>query len=191
MLNITKNGIVTPGEKVAVIEEFNSGEGTYITESEVRSLQTGEVLPNLSERSINIKTLDRMNIIPQPRDIIIGVVETAQTNIVNMRIESINGKPSTAGFTGMLQILPNRSGRGKPKRGSICKTGDIVRALVFSNLNSIIHLSIDRPDLGVIKASCSLCGSKTVRFGDRFKCVNCGNVEERQLASEFGIKKIQ
>lgn len=187
MFNIRKNVTVTPGDRVAVIEEFNSGVGTYLTESEVRSLQTGEVLQNLSERSINIKTPDRMNIIPQPRDIIIGVVETAQTNIVNMRIESINGKPSRAGFTGMLQILPNRSSRrGKPKRGSICKEGDIVRALVFSNMNFIIHLSIDRPDLGVIKASCSLCGSNTVRLGDRFKCVNCGNVEERQLASEFG-----
>ena len=189
MPKITKKVIVTPGEKVAVIEEFNSGEGTYLKESEVRSLHVGEIRHNLSERSINIKHPNSEDKLPQPGDIIMGVVETAQSKNANIRIESINGKLSTAGFTGMLQLMPNpSSGRGRIKRGATCRAGDIMRALVFSNTNSIIHLSIDRSDLGVIKASCSICGGSFVRLGERLKCVDCGFVEERRLSSGYGNK---
>jgi|TARA_B100000315_G_scaffold108065_1_gene99194 exosome complex component CSL4 len=186
---ITKKVIATPGEKVAVIEEFNSGEGTYLQESNVRSLHVGEIRKNLSERSINIKHPDSKNILPQLGDIITGVVETAQTKIANICIESINGKLSKAGFTGMLQLISNQSsGRGRVKRGATCRSGDIVRALVFSIANSTIHLSIDRPDLGVLKATCSMCGGDFVRLDDRLKCVDCGFIEERRLSSEYGNK---
>ncbi|MFC1755089.1 exosome complex RNA-binding protein Csl4 [Thermoproteota archaeon] len=190
MSTLSKKVKVTPGEKVAVIEEFNSGVGTYLKESDIRSLQIGEVFQNLSERKINIRSKKRNNDIPQPGDIIIGVVESSQSSVVNICIQSINGKRSTAGFTGMLQLLPNRSsGREvKPKRGSICGPGDIVRALVFSNINSINHLSIDRPDFGVIKSTCNICGGNFMRFSDRLKCTNCGNVVERVISSEFDNK---
>jgi len=183
---MTKKVIATPGEKVAVIEEFNSGAGTYLKESDVRSLQVGEIGQNLSERSINIKNPNNEDRIPQPGDIITGVVENAQTKTANIRIESINHKLSTAGFTGMLQLMPNlSSGRGRVKRDTICRVGDIVRALVFSNTNSIIHLSIDRSDFGVIKGNCSICGGSFARLGERLKCVDCGFVEERRLSSEY------
>jgi exosome complex component CSL4 len=186
---ITKKVIATPGEKVAVIEEFNSGEGTYLQESNVRSLHVGKVRKNLSERSINIKHPNSEDILPQLGDIIMGVVETAQTKIANIRIESINGRLSKAGFTGMLQLISNQSsGRGRVKRGASCKSGDIVRALVFSITNSIIHLSIDRHDLGVLKATCSICGGVFIRLEDRLKCVDCGFIEERRLSSEYGNK---
>lgn len=192
MSKITKKVMVTPGEKVAVIEEFSSGEGTYLKESDVRSLQTGEVFSNLNERKINIRSKKRINDIPRPGDIIIGVVETAQSSVANINIQSINGKKSTASFSGMLLLMPNRSsGRGlKPKRGSICGPGDIVRALVFSNTNSINHLSIDRPDFGVIKANCNMCGGTFERFSDRLKCKVCNNVVERVISSEFGNNQI-
>ena len=183
---ITKKVIATPGEKVAVIEEFNSGEGTYLQESNVRSLHVGKVRKNLSERSINIKHPNNKDRIPQPGDIITGVVETAQTKIANIRIESINHKLSTAGFAGVLQLMSNpSSGRGRVKRDTICRVGDIVRALVFSNTNSIIHLSIDRSDFGVIKGNCSICGGSFARLGERLKCVDCGFVEERRISSEY------
>jgi exosome complex component CSL4 len=186
---MTKKVIVTPGEKVAVIEEFNSGAGTYLKESDVRSLQVGEILQNLSERSISIKNPNIKDRIPQPGDIITGVVETAQTKTANIRIESINHKLSTAGFTGMLQFMSPQSGGRRVKRDTICRVGDVVRALVFSDTNSIIHLSIDRSDFGVIKGTCSFCGGSFVRFGERLKCVDCGFVEERRLSSEYGNQK--
>ena len=188
MSAITKKVIVTPGEKVAVIEEFNSGVGTYLKDSDIRSLLIGEVSSNLNERKINIRSKKRKNDIPQPGDIIIGVVESVQSSIINICIQSINGNISDAGFTGMLQLIPTRSsGRSvKPKRGSICGPGDIIRALVFSNINFINHLSIDRPDFGVIKSNCNICGENFSRFNDRLKCTNCENVVERVISSEFG-----
>ncbi|MFQ6135002.1 MAG: exosome complex RNA-binding protein Csl4 [Nitrososphaerales archaeon] len=178
----------TPGEKVSVIEEFDSGEGTYLRDGEVRSLRVGEAVPNLTERIISIKPVKSMDRLPRPGDTVIGVVETAQASIMNIRIELINGKYSQAGFTGMLQLGAERSsGRGRVRRGSVCKRGDLIRARVFSDLNSIIHLSIDGADDGVIHTVCSLCGGDVVRIRDRVKCIECGNVEERKLASNFGI----
>ncbi len=189
---MTKTKTATPGEKVSVIEEFDSGKGTYLRDGEVRSLLVGEAVPNLTERIINVKPVKSMDRLPRPGDIVLGVVATAQSSVMNIRIESINGKESQAGFTGMLQYSGDRSsGRGRMRRGSVCKAGDFIRAHVFSTLNSIIHLSIEGPDGGVIHTVCSQCGGNAVRLRDGVKCIECGNMEERKLATDFGKQRSQ
>jgi exosome complex component CSL4 len=181
---LIKEKRVIPGEKLSVIEEFDSGTYTYLNNDEVRSLRTGEVVPNLKARTINIKSAVDLPRVPQIGDIVIGIVETAQSGSANIKIELINEQYSAAGFSGMLQF--DSSGRGKLRRISICKAGDYIKAEVFSTLNSIIHLSIEDPDNGVIQSKCSICGSRVTRFRDGIKCNKCGNIEDRKLSSEFG-----
>ena len=77
------------------------------------------------------------------------------------------------------------------RAGPPVRLGDVVRCRVFSLLNGIIHLSIDDDKTGVIFALCGNCGRPLQKGGNRAKCVECGNVEERKLASDFGRTPIQ
>jgi len=176
---------VIPGEKVAVIEEFSAGKGTYLLNGEVFSLKLGEVAINLKERviTVNQKQVER---IPKYNDIITGTVDSAQSNTINVCIDSINGKESKSGFTGMLQVGVDRSGaRRSGRRITVCKAGDIIRARIKSVLNANIHLSIDNADEGVIDTVCSICGGNVTAIREKVKCVECGSIDERKLASDF------
>jgi len=183
---LAKKTVTTPGEKISVIEEFDAGEKTYVQDGNVRALRIGVTSQNLDKRIININSFKEKDRIPKPGDSVIGKVETAQTNVINILIESINGEDSQGSFKGMLQIGYDNFRRGRRKRGSVCKAGDLIRAHVFSNINSIIHLSVDDNEDGVIRTICSTCGGNVVRIRDNVKCTECGNVEERKLASSFG-----
>lgn len=182
---LSKEIVATPGEKISVIEEFDAGKKTYIQDGNVRALRVGLASPNMRSRIIDINSSKEKDRIPKPGDSIIGKVESAQTNVVNVLIESINGENSKGAFRGMLQIGFNNHRRGR-RRGSICKAGDLIKAYVFSDVNSIIHLSLDRNEDGVIRTICSNCGGNVVRVRENIKCIECGNVEERKLASSFG-----
>jgi exosome complex component CSL4 len=176
---------VTPGEKLSVIEAFESGEGTFVDDGTVRALRVGRAVPNRDKRRISVKPIRNMGRVPRPGDIVVGIVETAQPSVANILIETINDKYSQSGFTGMLYSGANRSQRGRGRRRVTCKPGDIVRARVYSVKNSIFHISVDLPEEGVLRTVCSICGGVVVRIGDRVKCIECSYVEERKLASDF------
>lgn len=83
-----------------------------------------------------------------------------------------------------------RGARGE--RPTYVKLADVVRARVASMLNGMNQLSIDEPHLGVLAALCSVCGTPLVRGdGGRARCENCGNVEERKFADDFGQPDIR
>jgi len=177
--------LFTPGERLAVIEEFEPGEGVYMYGGEVRAAKVGEPVFDMKERRASVRPLRDVIGVPKVGDSVIGVVESTQGNVVNVKIEVVNGRYSQAGFTAMLQVRPTlQSGRGGVRR-TVCKPGDVVRARVISNLNSIIHLAMDRPEEGVICTVCSVCGGRVVRVRSRVKCIECSNVEDRKLASDF------
>jgi exosome complex component CSL4 len=177
---------VAPGEKVAVIEEFDAGEGTYLSDGAVRSRSLGSTTYDLKRRLVKIRPARPIDRIPSPGDEVIGQVETFQSNVINARIQYINDKRSQANFTGMAIVRPfgGRMGRG---RIPVCKPGDIIKAKVVSNKNAIIHLSVDEDSCGVLHTVCSLCGGDVMKNNNnRIKCVECGFIDDRKLASSFG-----
>jgi exosome complex component CSL4 len=84
---------------------------------------------------------------------------------------------------------------GPPGRGAhrvpAVKLGGIVRCKIHSLINEMIHLSIKEDRRGVIFALYGNCGRPLLRAGSRVKCDECGNVEERKLAVDFGTTPIQ
>ena len=92
-----------------------------------------------------------------------------------------------------MLTLRGLSGGGRgARRTTPVKMGDIVRCRVFSLLNGIIHLTIDEPEMGVVAASCGNCVKPLLRgSASRAKCAECGNVEERTLAGDFGTAPIE
>jgi len=182
-LNVEKKKRIIPGDKLAVIEEFNASDGAYVDRDTIRASRLGMVDHDTKKREIKIEPLQKVKNMPMVGDNIIGLVEVVQSNIANIRIHYINDKRVTSGFTGMLILRSEKTSR---RKATICKLGDIVRAKVRSHENAIIHLSIAANDSGVIFATCSSCGEIAKRFDKKIKCDNCGLIEERELASDFG-----
>jgi len=180
-----KSKRAVPGDMLAVIEEFSSSKGTYINGSSIRASKLGMANYNLKKKEIKIEPLKKIKV-PMVGDSVIGQVEAVQSNIANIRIYYINNERSLSNFVGMLVLKsesPMRRGREKT---IICKLGDIIRAKVTSCKNAIVHLSINGDENGVIYAKCSLCGGNMNKIGQRVKCVDCGFIEDRKLAFDFG-----
>ena len=181
-----------PGDKIAVSEEFLRGAHTYEERGQIRSLVAGKVQKNMKEMEISVAAAREPDVI-KVGDWISGQVEAAQSNSANVKLYFLNGELTHKDFSGMLNLrgLMGGGGRGM-RRSTPVKSGDVVRARVFSLLNGIIHLTIDEPDMGVIAALCSNCG-RPLLLGNstRAKCDECGNVEERKLAADFGSYPIQ
>lgn len=186
-----KKGGVLPGDKLAVSEEFLPGRHTYDDAGLIRALTAGSVVKDPKNMEISVEPAVEPELI-KVGDWVTGQVEGAQANSANVHIYFLNGKPTYKDFSGMLSLRGLSGGGRGARKTTPVKLGDIVRCRVISLLNGIIHLSIDEPDMGGVAALCGNCG-KPLQKGSatRLKCVECGNVEERKMARDFGTTPIQ
>jgi exosome complex component CSL4 len=186
---VRKKSAVLPGDEVAVSEEFLPGRNVYDDDGLLRALAVGKVLEDRRKSEISVKPSAQASL-PAVGDYVTGQVEMAQTNSAGVRIYYVNGHLSDKGFTGSLMLRSGPPGRGA-RRGPMVKLGDIVRCGVQSLLNGMIHLTLADEHAGVVFALCSNCGRPLLRAGSRVKCDECGNVEERKLADDFGQTPVQ
>lgn len=182
---------VLPGDRVAVSEEFLPGKHTYDAGGLIRALTAGTVVKDAKTMEISVDPAAHPEII-KVDDWVTGQVEAVQANSANLHIYFLKGKPTYKDFSGMLTLRGLSGGGRGQKRTTPVKQGDIVRSRVFSLLNGIIHLTIDEPDMGVVAALCGNCGRPLARgSATRAKCDECGNVEDRKLARDFGSTPIE
>jgi exosome complex component CSL4 len=176
---------------VAVAEEYLPGRNVYDDQGVLRALSAGTVKKDRAKSEISVDPFVEAPVISVGA-YVTGQIEVAQSSSAGVRIYYVDGKPSDKGFTGSLMLRSGPPGRGGGRRGPAVKLGDIVRCRVTSLLNGMIHLAINEDKTGVIFALCSSCGRAVLRAGgSRVKCDECGNVEERKLASDFGLSGIQ
>jgi exosome complex component CSL4 len=184
-----KTRVALPGDTLAVSEEFLPGKHAYDSGGLVRALAVGSVLRDTKSMEVSVKPAAKADLV-RVGDVVVGQVEAAQASSAGIRIYYINGKQNDKDFSGSLALRSGRPGRGGP-RGPPAKLGDVVRCRVFSLVNGIIHLSMNEDDLGVISANCGNCGRPLTRGGNKAKCDECGNVEDRKLAADFGAFPIR
>lgn len=184
-----KKPVVLPGDQVAVSEEYLPGPHVYDDSGRLRALAVGLVHKDVKKMEISVEPSAQANLL-KVGDYVTGRVETAATSSATVAISYVNGRQTGKGFAGMLLMRSSRGERGGP-RVPLVKLGDVVRCRVQSLLNGITHLSIDEDRAGVVYALCGNCGRPLLRGGSRAKCDECGNVEERKLASDFGQTPIQ
>jgi exosome complex component CSL4 len=181
--------VALPGDLLASPEEFLPGKNTYEQGDSVRASLSGRVEKDLSKREVAVRPAVVART-PTVGDVVVGQVEAAMTSTAGVRISYINGEETRAGFPGTIFTRGERGGRGE--RRTYVKLGDVVRARVASTLNGMNQLSLDEPHLGVLAAMCSICGAVLPRGdGGRTRCEQCGNVEERKFADDFGQPNIQ
>lgn len=182
-------GVALPGDFIASPEEFLAGKDAYEQEDSVRATLPGWVVKDLSKREVSLRPATVAKV-PRVGDVVVGQVEAAMTSTAGVRITYLNGAEVPAGFPGTIFTRSERGGRGE--RRTYVKLGDVVRARVTSTLNGMNQLSIDEPHLGVIAALCTVCGAAlSHRDGRAVRCDQCGSLEDRKFADDFGMPNIR
>lgn len=167
-----------PGDKIAIIEEFETGQNTFDDGHTIRSLVVGTPEFDKTNRVAKISEMKKPAV-PKTGNVIIGNVSALMNNMFAINVMFIDGKPTHAGLEVICQA------RGAKKRIMV-RVGDVATAKVISLMNGVIHAVINEPDLGVLFTKCNMCAGKVVPIGSNVKCVECGYIEERKLSSKFG-----
>lgn len=167
-----------PGDKIAIIEEYETGQNTFDDGQSIRSLVIGTSEFDKTNRIAKINEM-RKPAVAQVNDVVTGNISALMNNMFAINILYINGKSTHSGLECICQA------RGAKKRIMV-RVGDIVSAKIISHLNGVVHAIISEPELGVLFTQCNRCGAKVVSMGSSIKCVDCGYIEERKLSTKFG-----
>jgi len=180
---------VAPGDRLGVIEEFTPGSGTYAEQGTIYSEIAGRTLMDMLNKKVSVFPLVRAANVPKVGSTVVGQVSDVQSRTTILRIIKVGKKPLSGFFTGVLHISDVSPGFVETMF-DVCKAGDIMRARVISDKNRVFHLSTADKNLGVVYAFCSRCGDMLPLKGQRMKCDNCGKIEMRKVASDYGEGEI-
>lgn len=177
--------LVVPGERLGVIEEFEPGPGTYVEEGAIYSLTTGRTLLDVLNKKVSVYPGVKATGVPRVGSTVLGQVSEVQSKQAVIRIFQVGNHALSGFFSGLLHIS-DVSPRYVESMYDVCKAGDIVRAHVISDKNRVFHLSTNERDLGVVYAFCSRCGHVLALRKFRLRCPECGNLERRKPAQDYG-----
>lgn len=177
-----KELFVSPGDKLAIIEEFEGKEGTYEDDGVIRSYILGKAIYDFKERIVRVNPIVDSKL-PKPGDTVLGVIRMVSTNIVEMKILYVND---------VKKVNLSGIAFSRTKKDILFKIGDLVRGKVINIFNSFIHVTFKDKRLGVVYTTCHVCGGKVIKIDtNTLKCVECNTKDERKLADDFGnIKSI-
>ena len=176
---------VTPGEQLGVIEEFLPGSGTYVHDGGIYASEAGVLQLDVRRREILVQPKTRRPQIPKVGDMVVGQVVSTSDKTLSMRVHEINGEETSSGLTGIMHVSDLSRGYVKSVTDAF-RVGDIVRATVISTKNREYHLNTEEDRLGVLRASCVYCGHPLTLYRRNLRCINCGEVDRRKIASDFG-----
>lgn len=181
--------LVAPGDRLGVIEEFTPGPGTYAEQGTVYSEVTGRALMDMLNKKVSVHPLVHGVSVPRVGSVVVGQITEVQSRTATLRISKVGKNALSGFFTGILHISDVSPGFVE-SMFDVCKPGDIMRAKVVSDKNRTFHLSTANNNLGVVYAFCSQCGHMLSLRGRSMRCANCGKIERRKDASDYGEGEI-
>ena len=176
---------VVPGSFLGVIEEFTPGAGTYVDKGKIFANVGGQTLLDMQNRTVAIFPATKGVKVPQVGSYVVGQVSKMQSKTAVIRILKIGKEALSGVFSGLLYIS-DASQSYVDSIHDVCKAGDIIRAKVISQTNRLNHLSTAERQLGVLYAFCSQCGHLLQQKRYKMQCDNCGKVERRKTAEDYG-----
>jgi exosome complex component CSL4 len=181
--------LVSPGERLGVIEEFIPDSGTYVKDGVIFSKIVGRSLLDLQNRRVSVYPVVEGVVIPKLGTVVIGQIGNAQSDNVLVKIFRIGKKKLSGNFGGILHVS-DVSDRYVDSMSDVVKPGDIVKAKVISEKNQVFHLSTNDTGLGIVYAFCSRCSTLLEQQHYDLKCPKCGNVERRKMAPNYGKEEV-
>lgn len=186
-IEIKSGYLVVPGQKIGVIEMYDSGKGTYAYNGIIYSSIVGAIQIDNTEKTVSVISIEKKPFIPKNGDVVIGVIDMVRKQMAIANVLNIRGFNATTDFEGMIHIS-QVSKNYLENLADAFKTGDIIRATLINEEISPFFLSTAAPDLGVILAYCSECGAilQADKDGRNLHCDNCRIIEKRKLARDYG-----
>ncbi len=176
--------MVLPGDQIAVAEEFEPGEGAYERNGLVFAATTGVLVLDSASRVARVRAFNPPaelkvgDIVYGQVDDIRGMMATATVLAVHGRTRQISGESE-----GTIHIS-NVSEDYTEDIHDMYRVGDIIRAKVIQ-VKPSLQLTTAEPDLGVVKALCSVCRGPLELRGRDLYCPRDERTERRKLAADY------
>jgi len=183
---------VTPGDELAVEEEFMPGENAFVDEGVVFSSATGKVQFDTKARKVSVFPMSNLPPRPVQGDTVIAKVTNIRGQFARMDIIAIEGEkqreiPSAP--EGAVHISQARRNYVKDLDSQF-QMGDIVRAKVVNTQRDPIILSTVDDEFGVILAKCRDCHGVLVPKGNKLGCDTCEREFSRKASSLYGTSPL-
>ncbi|MBC7127270.1 MAG: exosome complex RNA-binding protein Csl4 [Candidatus Methanosuratincola petrocarbonis] len=183
---MSKPKIVSPGEKLGVIEEYMPGSGTYEEDGKIISSMAGELEVDAKNRSVGVVPGKKASV-PEVGDTVEGIVVGMKEDVALVKIVEIKGKrPLTGDFSAQLHVSQVSKDYTKSIFDAV-NLNDRILAKVTTGW-APYQLSTVEDDLGVIYATCTKCGGELVLKKGRLYCTN-DNISEKKKISRLYLLK--
>jgi len=167
-----------PGDKIGIIEEFESGKNTFEDGHNVRATVIGTVEIDKKSRIAQVQNITTSGI-PEVDDVVIGTVAAVMSSMIAVSIDYVNNIRTKSNVECICQTRHFR-------KKNIALVNDIVVLRITAHKNGTIHASIDEPEFGVLFTKCKKCGGHVIPMRDAIKCTECNWIDERKLSNNFG-----
>lgn len=184
-----RNIEVFPGDKLAVVEEFNEGKGTYQLEGEIRSSELGKTKVDVKRRAIYVKKRTPEPLFPEEGMEVIAEVGSVARKDARIDIFMIEGKENFPTISGVIHISDLSKDYIKNIDMAV-RSGDIIKGKIVNTKNRLNQTSMAGSEHGVIYAYCTRCGGLLENQGGKLTCPDCGRVERRKTAKTYGEEKL-
>jgi len=180
---------VFPGERLAVIEEYNEGEGTYQSDGEVRSAEIGVTRHDEATRSVTVEKKTPEIIVPMEGMVAVAEVGSVARRDARVNIFMLNGRHIHPTYSGVIHI--SDISRDYTKNIDMAlRNGDTVKGRIVNVKNRLNQMSLADPEYGVVYAYCSRCGGLLELDRGRLTCPDCGRVERRKTVRSYGKEEL-
>jgi len=180
---------VFPGERLAVIEEYGDGEGTYEMDGDIRSAELGVTRRNNAARSMEVEKKTPEIIVPKEGMVAVAEVGSVARRDARVDIFMLDGRLIHPTYSGVVHI--SDISRDYTKNIDLAlRSGDIVKGRIVNVRNRLNQMSLAGNEYGVVYAFCSRCGGLLENDRGRLTCPDCGRVERRKTASSYGREEL-
>lgn len=176
--------MVLPGDEIAVAEEFEPGEGTYERNGLVYAATPGVLEMDSTNRVARVRAFNPPAEV-KVGDIVYGVVDDIRGMMATATILAIHGR--TRQISGQAEGTIHISNVSEEYTEDIhdrFRLGDIIRAKVVQ-VKPSVQLTTAEPELGVVKALCSVCRGPLEIRGKDLYCPRDERPERRKVAADY------
>ena len=175
------NEIVFPGDVIAKEEEYLSGRNTQDIDGNIIATAFGKVSRDDKSLVISVDT-QKQAVVIRRYDIVYGKIIKILNKEAVILVSGVDkGKAIVPVATEARLKLPIPN---KTMYSHIVTLGDILRAKIVSTRP--LYATIFESGLGVLKGRCTVCRSELIADNGKLYCRNCGRIEQRKIAQDYG-----
>ncbi len=192
---------VSPGDKLAMEEEYAPSNNTYVEDGTVYAAAAGTRI--IKDGTVSVMPLKEIRGLDRGM-LVLGMVTDTMKSVIFVEINRIStGKKEYLALKDGKIILRrqfdrrpppgrsygdrNRERSREPEEEKPCRTGDTVMAKVIAEENDTYVLSLNSPETGVVHSTCSNCGGP-LQIGDRpdtLHCASCRRSEHKKVSTYY------